>query len=124
MTDYEMTKHCAELLGLGYVRPCEENPRAVEYNADPQESAWMVYCPLDDDGEAMGLVKALNIVVERERTQSQFGVTLIPDRVKGKCLTVQVVRQADDLNRAIVEVVARYQEERMRRVDSRHPEKS
>lgn len=109
MSDYEMTKHCAEALGLGYIRPCEENPRAVEYNADPEESAWMIYCPLDEDAEAMQLVKLYNIVIERERVQSHFGVTLIPDRIKGKHQTVQVVRHANDLNRAIVECVAKMQ---------------
>lgn len=109
MTDYEMTKHCAEVLGLGYVRPCEENPRAVEYNADPNNSAWMIYCPLDDDGEAMQLVKALNIVIERERDPSRFGVTLLPDRLRGKHQPVQVARHAEDLNRAIVECVAKMQ---------------
>lgn len=109
MTDYEMTKHCAELLGLGYVRPCEENPRAVEYSADPNESAWMIYCPLDDDAEAMQLVKALNMVIERERDQRKFGVTLIPDRIKGRHQTVQVVRNEPDLNRAIVECAAKMQ---------------
>ena len=106
MTDYEMTKHCAELLGLGYIRRCDENPRAVEYNADPNNEAWMIDCPLDEDGEAFALLTTYDIVVEREKNDT-FGVTLFSGDYKNGRPTF-VVRNQPSLNRALVEVVAKY----------------
>lgn len=107
MTDLEMTKHCAEALGLGYIRPCEENPRAVEYNDDPEESAWMLYCPLDEDGEAMALVKRFQVQVNPQANGRCSSVIFLDgdDEIR--------VDDSADVNRAIVEVVATMQARRI-----------
>lgn len=112
MTDYEMTKHCAEILGLGYVRPCEENPRAIEYNADPNESAWMIYCPLDEDGEALELVKRFDLAIDTMAERS-LGWCVWPS---DDALLDDSDRKAIDvsLNRAIVKCVAKVQVTRAR----------
>jgi hypothetical protein len=107
MTDYEMTKHCAEIIGLGYVRPCEENPRAIECNEDPNESAWMIYCPLDDDGEAMALVKRFGLTIDPQEDKLPFTwrVVVATDGDWDN----QIDSTGADLNRAIVECVAKMQ---------------
>lgn len=106
MNDYELTKHCAEALGLGYVRRCEENPRALEYNADPENEAWMIYCPLDEDGEAMQLVKSFNLEIQPPDEDN-------PNWVVFRRVGLVGVGPEDlDLNRAIVQCVATMQEEK------------
>ena len=89
MTDFEMTTLCAEAMGV------------------PLDRA---YDPLNDDTQAMALVKRFQFVIERDPKRSDyFGVTLFPPRVDGKTQVTQVVRHAPNLNRAIVECVAKLQ---------------
>lgn len=71
----------------------------------------MIYCPLDEDGEAMQLLKTFDIVVEREK-DTTFGVTLFEGAFRGGHPT-HVARHAADLNRALVEVVAKMQARRI-----------
>jgi len=86
MTDKELIAACAKALGVENVFP---------------------WNPLERDEQAMALVKRFYIVIERERDGILFGVTLLSPRVEGRMQKTQVARNADNLNRAICECVAK-----------------
>lgn len=101
MTDLEITRLCGLAMGLDL----------VQRNARRGDGYWSmellkVYDPLHDDAQAMAMVKKFNLVIERERDSRYFGVTLF---TPGNKAHPQVVRAADDLNRAICECVAKMQ---------------
>lgn len=111
MTDLELTKACAEAMGLNY--PEEMNGKL--YKETWIDAGWKCrtgkdpYDPLHDDAQAMALVKKFTMTIERELASRnsfgfEFGVTLFANSGK-----VFVVRNQHDLNRAIVECVAEMQ---------------
>jgi len=118
MDDLTMTKLCAEAHGW----TCEPAGlrRYRVYAAGDKEGEttpiygigedWVMqkYDPLNDDSQAFELIKQFNLVIEREKGGGLFGVTFIGER-KGRS---QVVRAAANLNRAIVECVAKMQVDR------------
>ena len=99
MTDLEMTKLCAEAMGYKLTRLPASEPavRCTSRNGPEHNTA---FDPLHDDAQAMALVK-------------NFRLEILPDdtiyfRVRPQAINICV--QAQDLNRAIVECVARMQE--------------
>ena len=112
MTDLEMTKLCAEAMGIeGHpVRDGQEmwSPEGWEKNKDAiMTHCWpfQIWNPLHDDAQAMALVKKLMLSVGRnqgvewdvENRHSPFGEQYV-------CVMNK------DLNRAVVECVAKMQE--------------
>ena len=107
MTDLEMTRLCAEAMGL-VIRELpvtvEESIRAhcVEYQSRHFYNQWLLYDPLHEDEQAMALVK-----------KCRLGVTAAPCEygtwaVSGVgCGTLN-----ESLNRAICECVAKMQQAR------------
>lgn len=99
MTDLEMTKWCAEAMGVfGMITPSGEH-------------IWMKgtvkrYDPLHDDAQAMELVKKFNLDIAR------MGDSWVVVKVKGNYDGVYGETASKDLNRAIVECVAKMQEEK------------
>lgn len=107
MTNIEMTKLCAEAITLT-VRAFRGNSVHHYWRIEP--SCEENYDPLHNDEQARALVKLLDIVIERENDRILFGVTLFMHR--GKRRPTTTVRNADDLNRAIVKCVAMMQLDR------------
>jgi hypothetical protein len=66
MTDLEITKLCAEAMGIKiadvwngkYVQIAEDDPAAMQYLSP----AW---CPLEDDAQAMALVKRFGLRIDK-----------------------------------------------------------
>ena len=96
MTDIDMTKLCAEAIGM--------NPETFPQPGDDGFCFWN-YDPLYNDAQAMALVKKLGLVIEPD---GAWGVTWI-SQSGGKCAKTISVRHSPDLNRAIVECVAKMQ---------------
>jgi hypothetical protein len=89
MTDLEMTRLCAE--AFGHSTPHEVNGKMLLANST-------VYAPLHDDAQAMALVKKLKLSISREHHGDRWGVGVPwPEAMNA------------DLNRAIVECVAKMQ---------------
>lgn len=101
MTDEDMTKLCAEVMGISL---CCCDPSGVappHFKEKPDDDSWADYWPLYDDAQAMALVKRfqINICWFEVNVPSPFKPTVyMGDR--------------DDLNRAIVECVVQIQLER------------
>lgn len=106
MTDLEMTRLCAEAMGLVVTEAGERSP----WNNAPLQ--WpcyglnrQFYCgvaewrPLHDDAQAMALVKTLRLTVEYQGLPSGFNWHAMGTMVSSNA----------DLNRAIVECVAKMQ---------------
>jgi hypothetical protein len=99
MTDLEMTKLCAEAMGIPYLG--EDNqlfPKAIVAT----EPSLHVYAPLDDDAQAMALVKKFLPRIEPPTGAYSYW------RVYRGDLEIC----SENLNRAIVECVAKMQKSR------------
>ena len=106
MTDLELTKMCAEAMGLiptgcGAHVPLPQHDSAVRVSPGKKANFW--YDPLHDDAQAMALVKKLNLCIESpdpyndaERWHVSTGYS-------------ETLSMNADLNRAIVECVAKMQ---------------
>lgn len=92
MTDLEMTRLCAEAVGIELV--ADNEVLWVAGFVDAVE-----YDPLTDDAQAMELVKKLGLTVSQDPDGCWHVMTLYCDGPQS----------AADLNRAIVECVARMQ---------------
>ena len=109
MTDLEMTRLCAEAMGLTvkYRKTIHNKVSGGGYVLDSLEfyanhRFWLTYDPLQDDAQAMALVKKFDL---------QIGsYPLRPDKW---CVWPPVGRTgrafSEDLNRAIVECMAKMQ---------------
>lgn len=96
MTDLEMTKLCAEAMGYGWNVVAE----TVYCTHDGLDK--FIYRPLHDDAQAMALVKKFDIDITK--LDDFWDVNLWPE--DGSTL----IHSLDaDLNRAIVECVAKMQ---------------
>lgn len=105
MTDLEMTKLCAEEMGLNW--------EAEQKRIAARDGKWLngyetpLYDPLHDDAQAMALVK-------------QFDLNLQPDH-EGWCVSDytgdKVKTRNANLNRAIVECVAKIREAELTRTN-------
>jgi hypothetical protein len=99
MVDLELTRLCAEAMGYPDIRILDH---LVTCKIDGLQKAWM---PLTDDAQAMALVKRFKLNIGA--LQSTWKIFRIPDRKSHSCY------EADDkdLNRAIVECVAKMHDE-------------
>ena len=97
MTDLEMTKLCAEAMGLW-----EE----VKIGDKKYEHPPLNYDPLHDDAQAMALVKKFDVSITSlsARAADHWFV-----QTTGTKIQPSIIGTAYDLNRAIVECVAKMQ---------------
>ena len=91
MTDFEMVKRCAEKMGIHVVPAHECWTQLVD-------GSYKKYDPLTDDAQAMALVKKFDLALYK--TRNGFWIATHPELLIGTSTN-------DDLNRAIVECVAR-----------------
>jgi len=103
MTDLEMTKRCAEKMGM---KPDGLATKSVAYKvshcsilAINDRSGHTVYDPLHDDAQAMALVKRFNICIDQGR-HDHCGASI-------RIMNTIYSATSPDLNRAIVECVAK-----------------
>lgn len=103
MTDLEMTKLAAEAMGFSSLVaiPTVEST-GVRYAA-PQYA----YCPLHDDAQAMALVKKFRLHPIPDNDREGYWDVFV-----GKRYSPTVYGSDPDLNRAIVECVAKMQANR------------
>ena len=105
VTDHEMTKACAEAMGLKEVTrndprtPRVEQPAILVYGGGGFE----IYSPLNHDAQAMALVKELGLNIEHYYWDDPL---VSKHDAHGKLLGEA---KHIDLNRAIVECVAKMQ---------------
>ena len=92
MTDLDMTKLCAEAMGY----QCIDGLWWDENRFGPGR-----YNPLHDDAQAMALVKKLHLHIDQRPSKACSA--------QDPCFTIISERKDCDLNRAIVECVARMQ---------------
>ena len=114
MSDTEITRLCAEAMGLDVADDAEP----VHYWQGRNPASLHRYDPLHDDAQAMALVKRFDMVIERNGggragepgMRELWAATLFVARPKVKGADTFVVRNAPDLNRAICECVAKLEE--------------
>lgn len=94
MTDLEMTKLCAEAMGWNWK---EHGSLFISSGTGP----WEAYDPLHDDAQAMALVKKFDLMVSPKLLQRPRW--FVSDGTLGRG------GYSVDLNRAIVECVAKLQ---------------
>lgn len=112
MTDFEMTKLCAEAMGLP---PLEDGSDYGFY--EDSEGTVRSYAPLYNAMQAMELLTTFKLVVEPDGEWSATWINT--SRVKG--LHTHTVRYAPTVNRAIVECVAKLQIEKQEFAASASP---
>lgn len=107
MTDLEMTKLCAE--AMGYRLDADGGFSRLQQGAGMDEPAWFefIYSPLHDDAQAMALVKKLGLTVDPQEDKPPFTWRVVVAN-EGDW-DDQIFAQGSDLNRAIVECVAKMQ---------------
>lgn len=108
MDDLEMTKLCAEAMGWrgdGFIAEYRGGPLVLRVIPDEAKGYAIPYDPLTDDAQAMALVKQLGLDIEylgntgySKDTGNMWDVTAIAHDAR-----------SSDLNRAIVECVAKMQ---------------
>ena len=100
MTDLEITKLCAEAMGITI---CEETrgPLTGKWFRCDDYDFYDEYKPLHDDAQAMALVKKFRLTVATERGSSRWMVGPPPHQYESA---------DNDLNRAICECVAKMQQ--------------
>lgn len=117
MTDLEMTKLCAEAMafefmsaeGTGLIVISDEPPEWAKPIAVGGKTA-IPYDPLHDDAQAMALVK--RFALHPETPMNNDGLwTVEAYQWRGTTLHVVSCSENADLNRAIVECVAKMQQE-------------
>ena len=104
MTDLEMTRLCAEAMGLDvWLEPHRGTIMRYHYWKDNVAEQ---YSPLHDDAQAMALVKKFQLNLGFNKEDEDWVVESI-DEGKEWCIGIR-----HDLNRAIVECVAKMQEKK------------
>lgn len=101
MTDLEMVKRCAEKMGYDQY---QWQTGGIVTGSDLPISlpdGQIRYDPLHDDAQALALVKQFNLHID-QRPHPKRQIT-----VQDCAFTVLVERRDDDINRAIVECVAK-----------------
>lgn len=110
MTDLEMTKLCAEAMGIA----CEVNTDShgsefVEIIQARNPGNGGEYDPLHDDAQAMALVKRFLLILEPDDScpECSYWAATYINHSKEKGTKSVAVRKAIDLNSAIVECIAK-----------------
>ena len=113
MDDLEITKLCAEAMGLFFgVSKSDPNPDNLYVSVSAFAGPWMFYDPLHDDAQAMALVKKFHILLywndqaSEPRWEAEIGNVMGFGNPDGK------VDPQEGLNRAICECVAKMQKEK------------
>ena len=103
MTDLEMTRLCAEAMGLHPSPYGEDRLEVVTWHGpDGEHPTYRIYEPLNDDAQAMALVKKFVLHIEWLATKDwavDYGSRANPQHIACN----------PDLSRAIVECVAKMQ---------------
>ena len=110
MTDLEMTKLCAEAMGLEYVFDGPEMLVRIGKARDAYTKKPLfnvLYDPLRDDAQAMALVKKFGLTVDPQEDKPPFTWRVVVSNDGD--WNNQIFAQGSDLNRAIVECVAKMQ---------------
>lgn len=102
MTDLEMTKLCAEAMGLSW--------EAEQKRIAARDGKWLhgyetpLYDPLHDDAQAMALMKKFRLGINAHNAEYQVWPQggIVSNKVAGESCSFNV-----ELNRAIVECVAK-----------------
>lgn len=97
MDDQEMTKLCAEAMGFG-----ERYKGAGLWAYEWHDNGPEYFAPLDNDAHAMALVKKLRLCVDQEASPTGLRTVSFPGPMYYSACNA-------DLNRAIVECVAKMQ---------------
>jgi len=109
MTDLEMTRLCAEAMEIHWVSATDGfgNGSVMELAAGKPGTSYSLYDPLHDDAQAMALVKKFGLEISSwgEWTVRGWGIVIGYDEKK-YCFPAT---HRTDLNRAIVECVAKMQ---------------
>lgn len=105
--DLELTTLCA--LAMGWDVKTSKDTRGVDHvlrrmPQDHMQDCWCVFDPLNDDAQAMTLVKKFPIVIA-ESGDSKVWVGLFNTKIGTFC-------DREQLNRAVVECVANIQKEK------------
>lgn len=111
MTDLEMTRLCAEAMGLENYSPYSyaDSPALYRQETVDPEGAVSFYDPLHDDAQAMALL--FYLVQKGVVTVSSFGFKFRLD-VDENPFICHKIESLEILRRAMVECVARMQKER------------
>jgi len=108
MTDLEMTRLCAEAMGLRCKEvgdPFGDGENLLMICARPSSND-SLYDPLDDDAQAMALVKEMSIQIHHHGfAGAKASLVTVIGRMRLDDHPTKVT--ATDLNRAIVECVAK-----------------
>ena len=109
MTDLEMTKLCAEAMGYAACRAhIEDYDKIAGYRFEVSNplTGWALYDPLNDDAQAMALVKKFRLTIYgMNRTEDEWAIF---NQYRDSCWAHTTF--GSDLNRAIVECVAKMQQ--------------
>lgn len=103
MTDLELTRACAEAMGYEPRDIMQDTDFSGEYKDTVIEVNEEDYDPLHDDAQAMALVKRFHLTIR----YNSYGVFWTAEKFHDKDCTKEHWVSNDDLNRAIVECVAR-----------------
>src|ERR1700674_3141426 len=110
MTDLEMTKLCAEPMGFEYY-PQAYSAGLTAWWIDKGNKDWCFYDPLDDDAQAMALVKKFSLLIFKPRNWQVVVAEQWNNGPPGISIgnRTDALGESDDLNRAIVKCVAKMQ---------------
>ena len=102
MTDLEIKKLCAQAIGFASIRESVTNPVSIGVKAADwhEQDSHQRYNPLHDDAQVMALVKEFDIQIEGWSGDRSVYILNAAHFVS---------TDKDDLNRAIVECVAKMQ---------------
>ncbi len=101
MTDAELIRACAEAMGISLP---EDDPVSLAFTGGKTRTSrgWEKYDPLHDDAQAMALVKAHSMLIERDGGQGNWRACVF-NTVKAGWIDTEDA----DLNRAICLCVSR-----------------
>lgn len=103
MTDLEMTKLCAEAMGIRIEHEQHDRAYFIYHPMDNDVPLFAIYSPLHDDAQAMELVKKFNLEIIPPPLRAIHKWRAVTGDAKA------ISGSADNLNRAIVECVAEMQ---------------
>ena len=105
MTDLEITRLCAEAMGLEIVSTQDSREIWIRLGNGPVAC---LYCPLQDDAQAMALVKRFEMFIKPVANKEWWVSQCAPEHEVATGL-------GSDLNRAICECAANRQDAKMLR---------
>ena len=104
MDDLEITKLCAEAMGLFFgVSKSDPNPDNLYVSVSAFAGPWMFYDPLHDDAQAMALVKKMCLDIIKLSSSLKWRVYYFAAEERTQAIGY-------DLNRAICTTVAKMQQ--------------